>query len=137
MATSEQSQERLRRAWLVFRKHRDRLEPSWQEHCAIAEAVIRGNPGEAVEHLKNHLAQGRRASIVLSSAPIKISITSMDNAGCDRWQDNPEIAGLPQPYSFDSKRATVHRSRYNCRRCATLDCRAWHADTPRSISCRH
>jgi DNA-binding GntR family transcriptional regulator len=50
-----------RLAWLVFRKHVDRLEPSWREHCAIAEAVIRGNPGAAVEHLKNHLSHGKRA----------------------------------------------------------------------------
>ena len=34
--------------------------------------------------------------IVLSSAPLKISITSMNSEDYDTWQDNPEIAGLPQ-----------------------------------------
>lgn len=42
--------------------------------------------------------------IVLSSAPFKIGITSMDSEGYDTWQDNPNIPGLPQGVGLRASR---------------------------------
>jgi len=45
---------------LVFRQSAARKEPSWQEHRAIAEAVIEGNAAAAVARLREHLDIGQR-----------------------------------------------------------------------------
>jgi DNA-binding GntR family transcriptional regulator len=45
---------------LVFRQSAARKGPSWQEHRAIAEAVIEGNVAAAVARLREHLDIGQR-----------------------------------------------------------------------------
>jgi DNA-binding GntR family transcriptional regulator len=45
---------------LVFRQNVDRMVPNWQEHRAIAQAVIDGDADEAVARLKKHLEYGKQ-----------------------------------------------------------------------------
>jgi DNA-binding GntR family transcriptional regulator len=45
---------------LVFRQNADRMVPNWQEHRAIAQAVIEGHADEAVVQLKKHLEYGKQ-----------------------------------------------------------------------------
>ncbi len=44
----------------VFDQNPDRLTPSYQEHLAIAEAVMIGNADQATEALKHHLNYGKQ-----------------------------------------------------------------------------
>lgn len=45
---------------LVFQRNAERKGPSWREHQGIAEAVISGDAGAAVERLREHLEFGKR-----------------------------------------------------------------------------
>jgi DNA-binding GntR family transcriptional regulator len=46
---------------LVFQQDAARMTPNWKEHRAIADAVIDGEGGQAVELLAQHLEYGKRA----------------------------------------------------------------------------
>lgn len=43
----------------VFRRHEERIESSWKEHTAIADAVLSGDAEIAVEKLQDHLKYGQ------------------------------------------------------------------------------
>lgn len=44
----------------VFQRNADRLQSSWKEHTAIAEAVLTGNADLAVEKIQEHLEYGKQ-----------------------------------------------------------------------------
>ena len=44
----------------VFRRHAQRLESSWIEHTAIAEAVLAGDADLAVKKIQDHLQYGKQ-----------------------------------------------------------------------------